>query len=73
MENILTRFRTINHLLAIETGRWNKSPINEIKCNFCLELEDEFHFFIGMQIVHYYKKTHFTKVLLEQAKHVKIF
>ena len=40
-----TRFRTNNHMLAIETGRWNKSPINERKCNFCLELEDEFHFY----------------------------
>ena len=41
----LTRFRTNNHKLAIETGRWNKSPINERKCIFCLELEDEFHFY----------------------------
>ena len=30
-------------MLVIETLRWNKSPINERKCNFCLELEDEFH------------------------------
>ena len=41
----LTRFKTNNNKLAIETWRWNKSPINEWNCNFCLELEDEFHFY----------------------------
>ena len=46
----LTRFRTNNHKLAIETGRWNKSPINERKCNFCLELEDEFHFLLECKL-----------------------
>ena len=29
--------------------------------------------FIGMQIVHNFKETHFTKVLLEQAKYAKMF
>ena len=46
----LTRFRTNNHKLAIETGRWNKLPINERKCNFCLELEDEFHFLLECKL-----------------------
>ena len=32
-------------MLAIETGRWNKSSINERKKTFCLELEDEFNFY----------------------------
>ena len=32
-------------MFTIETGRWNKSPINERKCKFYLELEDEFHFY----------------------------
>ena len=34
------------HKLAIETGRWN----NERKCNFCLELEDEFHFLLECKL-----------------------
>ena len=46
----LTRFRTNNHKLAIETGRWNKLPINERKCNFCLELEDDFHFLLECKL-----------------------
>ena len=25
--------------------RYKKSPINKRKCNLCLELEDEFHFY----------------------------
>ena len=67
----LTRFRTNNHKLAIETGRWNKSPINERK--FLFRAQRWISFFIGMQIVHNFKETHFTKVLLEQFKYDKIF
>ena len=41
---ILTAFRTRNHRLPIETGRWNNTPLSERTCQFCQnEVGDEFH------------------------------
>ena len=41
------RFRTRNHTLPVETGRWNGTPLHERICNFCQkELGDEFHFML---------------------------
>ena len=42
--NILA-FRTRNHRLQVEVGRWVGLPINERKCDFCNDdIGDEFHF-----------------------------
>lgn len=42
---VLLRFRTRNHKLPIETGRWNSIPLQERKCIFCTEdLGDEYHY-----------------------------
>ena len=40
----LIRFRTRNHRLPIETGNWNRTPINDRKCQTCNKIGDEFHF-----------------------------
>ena len=41
----LLRFRTTNHRLPIETGRWFNIPRNERLCNLCEEsVGDEFHY-----------------------------
>ena len=41
---ILTAFRTRNHRLSVEMGRWNSTPLNERLCHFCQdEVGDEFH------------------------------
>ena len=41
------KFRTRNHTLPVETGRWNGTPLHERICNFCQkELGDEFHFML---------------------------
>lgn len=42
---ILTAFRTRNHRLPIEVGRWSGTPMNERVCWFCNnEIGDEFHY-----------------------------
>ena len=43
---ILTAFRTRNHRLPIETGRWRSIPRNDRKCQMCnlKDLGDEFHY-----------------------------
>ena len=37
-------FRTRNHRLPIEVGRWSGIQINQRLCSFCNELGDEFHY-----------------------------
>ncbi len=33
-----------SHRLNIETGRWNRTPMEQILCNNCYRLEDKFRF-----------------------------
>ena len=42
----LIRFRTLNHRLPIQTGRWNDVPRNERLCTKCNlgDIGDEFHY-----------------------------
>ena len=42
------RFRTGNHKLPIETGRWNRIDRNQRYCNLCQgnEIGDEFHYIL---------------------------
>ena len=43
----LISFRTRNHRLAIETGRWSRTNRNVRKCNLCKEdIGDEYHFLL---------------------------
>lgn len=44
----LLKFRTANHKLPVEEGRWNNVPYADRKCNLCLknELGDEFHYLL---------------------------
>ena len=41
----LIKFRTGNHRLPIETGRWENLPLNERKCHLCPknDIGDEYH------------------------------
>ena len=42
---ILTAFRTRNHKLPVETGRWNNTPLSDRICHLCQsDIGDEFHF-----------------------------
>ena len=42
----ILKFRTSNHKLPIETGRWEAIPYQERKCFLCIdnEIGDEFHY-----------------------------
>ena len=42
----MIKFRTANHKLPIEVGRWENIVYEDRKCNFCEknELGDEFHY-----------------------------
>lgn len=49
---LLTAFRTRNHRLPIETGRWSSTPLSERICKLCnLEIGDEFHYILKCSIL----------------------
>ena len=53
----LTRIRTANHRLPVETGRWYNIPRNNRKCNFCNNaIGDEYHFMLECQGLSYLRK-----------------
>ena len=47
----ILKFRTSNHYLPIETGRWNKIPLEDRMCTLCNEndIADEFHYLLKCQ------------------------
>ena len=40
----LCRFRTLNHALPIESGKWQNIERNDRKCETCGSLGDEYHY-----------------------------
>jgi hypothetical protein len=47
---LLTKFRTSDHPLEIELGRYKKIPRHQRLCKTCKVLDDEIHFFLQCQI-----------------------
>ena len=47
----ILKFRTSNYYLPIETGRWNKIPLEDRICTLCNEndIADEFHYLLKCQ------------------------
>ena len=47
----LCKFRSGNHRLPIEIGRWENIPINERICNLCnKDIGDEFHYLFNCEV-----------------------
>ena len=46
---IMTRFRLRSHKLAVVTGAWTGTPIQDRVCTTCGVLEDEVHFLCECQ------------------------
>ena len=44
---LLFRYRTRNHCLQVELGRWRSVPSGERRCSFCdRDIGDEYHMFL---------------------------
>ena len=53
---ILVSFRTRNHKLPIENGRWNNVPLRGMVCHLCeKDLGDEFHYILSCEYFPYYR------------------
>ena len=47
MYKCLLRFRTRNHRLPVECGRWKGIPLQDRKCSFCdCDIGDEYHYLL---------------------------
>ncbi len=42
----MPELKVSSHRLAIESGRWNRTPVNNRICEVCARLEDEYHFIL---------------------------
>ena len=60
---ILVKFRTSNHRLPIETGRWLGIPLDDRRCTFCntRQLADEMHFILECKAFSDIRKTFLNK------------
>ena len=47
---ILAKFRTSDHCLQIETGRYKNIPRPQRLCNICQVVEDEYHFLLNCKL-----------------------
>jgi hypothetical protein len=47
---LIAKFRTSDHCLQIETGRYNNIPRQQRLCTTCNILEDEYHFFLNCHL-----------------------
>ena len=50
--------------IAIETGRFNNTPLNERNCFYCVnEIEDDLHFICQCKLYSHYRKKLFESML----------
>ena len=63
---LIIKFRTSNHYLPVETGRWNNIVVEDKLCTLCEESDigDEFHNLFVCKV--------YTSLLLYKSKHLHI-
>lgn len=67
-----TSYRTRNHKLPIETGRWQKIERCERKCNICQkELGDEFHYMLVCDSLNTHRKQLLGKIFTIRPNVIK--
>ena len=72
---VLCIFRTGNHKLIIETGRWENIERTERICNLCNNhsIGDEFHYFcLRMSCINWRSKKLFMSILLLALQYFEI-
>ena len=69
---ILCLFRTRNHHLPIETGRWSNIDISERKCNLCnISPGDEFHYLMNCKFLASERKRYIKAYYFRQPNVIK--
>ena len=67
------KFRTSNHRLPIETGRWENVPFDDRKCQLCHkdELGDEFHYLFCCNYFETERKRHLKPYFYKRPNIIK--
>ena len=76
MNNITTllRFRTSDHKLPFETGRWNNVPRNQRFCNLCKNnIGDEYHYIMICPELKEYRKAYLPSMYFRRPNAFKFF
>lgn len=69
---IMCLFRTRNHHLPIETGRWSNTDISERKCNLCnISPGDEFHYLMNCKSLASERKRYIKAYYFRQPNIIK--
>ena len=61
----LLKFRTLNHKLPIETGRWENTPRENRTCKHCTSpaVADEQHYLFNCESIHQYRTQYLAKYI----------
>ena len=73
-QRILARFRTTNHKLPIETGRWQNIDRNERKCNICKsDIGDEMHYILTCPAMNDIRQYYIPKIFHRRPNVIKFY
>ena len=64
-------FRTRNHRLPVETGRWQNIPVNERCCNRCNKLGDEYHFLLECSLFKHQRELYLDRYVFTRPSFYK--
>lgn len=71
-EKLYLKFRSRNHKLPIEVGRWRNIPYEQRKCPHCINyLGDEYHYIMECQYFSQKRKKYIKKVYYERPNVIK--
>ena len=71
---LLLKFRTRNHRLPVEVGRWNKIELRERKCVFCKnDIGDEYHYILICPYLKLSRKQYINPYYFKRPNTIKFF
>ena len=72
-KTIFVKFRTANHHLPGETGRWHGKSISERVCTICNsgQIGDEFHFILKCKSLENLRKNYLCKYYYQNPNNIK--
>ena len=73
LRNLFVKYRTTNHHLPIEIGRWNNTPREDRKCGLCEanQIGDEFHYVLECSALSHVRKKLFSNYYLKNPNILK--
>ena len=68
----LVKFRTRNHMLPVETGRWRRIPRENRKCHLChLDVGDEYHYVLTCNFLNNLRRLYIDRKFVVRPNAIK--